>query len=228
MTADNLSLSLAHSFKTTSPDIILCCLWIDENLVVTGNKDGSLVFYQADGRVINSAKAHKSSVCTLALINEGQYLASGSDHPNPEIILWNLSSLDPVCRLQEHKTAVSAIECLRDGEHMISGSYDKRLCVYSFHEQRLKYTLPSNKSSVTAICVNSDATRMISCGLEGNVLNIWQIIRDQSSNVHVQSSLESRNVVFGANYLEQYDDLFGGSFSRSQACSLCGNQRWQG
>ena len=64
---------------------------------------------------------------------------------------------------------------------MISGSYDKRLCVYSFHERRLKYTLPSNKSSVTAICINSNASKMISCGLENNVLNVWQIVKDASS-----------------------------------------------
>lgn len=48
---------------------------------------------------------------------------------------------------------------------MISGSYDKKLCVYSYYEQKFKYTLPSNKSSVTAICLNSNATKMISCGL---------------------------------------------------------------
>lgn len=85
--------------------------------------------------------------------------------------------MEPVCNFKEHKAAVTAIACLRDGEHMISGSYDKKLCIYSFHEQRPKYTLPSNKSSVTAISLNSDGTKMISCGLEDKMLNIWQIVR---------------------------------------------------
>lgn len=60
---------------------------------------------------------------------------------------------------------------------MISGSYDKKLCVYSFHEQRLKYTLPSNKSSVTALTMNNNGSKLISCCLENNALNIWQIVR---------------------------------------------------
>ena len=94
--------------------------------------------------------------------------------------------MEPVCRLKEHKSAVSAIACLRDSEHFISGGYDKKICVYSFHERKLKYTLPSNKSSVTAICINSDGSKMISCGLEGNVLNIWQVVK---SSTHVLPSL---------------------------------------
>lgn len=78
--------------------------------------------------------------------------------------------------------------CLRDNEHMISGSYDKKLCIYSFHEQKLKYTLPSNKSSVTAICLNADGSKLISCGLEDKMLNIWQVVR---KDVYTIQYLES-------------------------------------
>lgn len=143
----------------------MCCLYITDNLIATGNKDGTLIFYNEKGSVLKSCQEHKSSVCCLSVINDGQYLASGSDYPNSEIILWNLNTLEPFYKFQEHKAAVTAIACLRDSEHMISGSYDKKLCVYSFHEQRMKYTLPSNKSSVTAICLNSTGTKLISCGL---------------------------------------------------------------
>lgn len=106
------------SFKSKAMDVILCCLYIDANLVVAGSKDGSLLFYDRNGNVIKAHNnIHKSPVCTLSLVNNGRQLASGSDHPNPEIILWDLNSVDfpPFCKLREHKGAVTAIECLRDG-----------------------------------------------------------------------------------------------------------------
>ena len=83
---DSLRIKKTSSFKTTAPDIILSCLWVDETLIVTGNKDGSLIFYnpKTNTPILNpSTLKHKSSICSLAILNDGQYLASGSDHPNP-------------------------------------------------------------------------------------------------------------------------------------------------
>ena len=115
LSSDLLKLGEKNNFKSVSADIMLCCLWVKDNLVVAGNKDGSLIFYDEKGAVLKSfLKQHKSSVCSLGIINDGQYLASGSDYPNSEIILWNLNSLDPICSFKEHKAAVTAIACLRD------------------------------------------------------------------------------------------------------------------
>ena len=36
---------------------------------------------------------HRSSLCTLALINDDSLLVSGSDHPHPEILIWDLNTL---------------------------------------------------------------------------------------------------------------------------------------
>jgi WD40 repeat protein len=83
------------SFKSKAMDVILCCLNIDPNLIAVGSKDGSLIFYDRNGNVVKAHQnIHKSPVCTLALVNDGQFLASGSDHPNPEIILWNINSIN--------------------------------------------------------------------------------------------------------------------------------------
>ena len=83
MHGDSIRVSERNSFKNVSKDIMLCCLYITDNLIATGNKDGSLVFYDERGTVIKSfPNEHKSSVCSLAVINDGQYFASGSDYPN--------------------------------------------------------------------------------------------------------------------------------------------------
>ena len=98
-----------------------------------GSKDGSLIFYeQKGGKPVVNAQDHRSSVCTLSLIDDGNLLCSGSDHPHPEIILWDTATLQPKGKFKEHKAAVTAIQCLRDGMHMVSGSYDKKICIYNY------------------------------------------------------------------------------------------------
>ena len=112
----------------------------------------------------------------MALLDNQSILASGSDHPSPQIFLWDLKTLEVKMKLREHRAAITAICCLKDGEHMVSGSYDKKICVYSYREGGLKYTLPSNKSSVTSIVMNVDGSKMISCGLD-HIINIWQVVK---------------------------------------------------
>lgn len=83
ISVDELKLNQKKYFKNVSSEIMLCCLYITDNLIATGNKDGSLIFYDEKGNVHKSfQKQHTSSVCSLAVINDGQYLASGSDYPN--------------------------------------------------------------------------------------------------------------------------------------------------
>lgn len=101
LNGDLVKLQVRNSFKSATQDIILCCLYVADGLIAVGNKDGSLIFYDDNGTVTrNLAQYHKSSICSMAVIGDGQYLATGSDHPHPEIILWNLSTLDYVGRLK--------------------------------------------------------------------------------------------------------------------------------
>lgn len=67
---------------------------------------------------------------------------------------------------------------------MVSGSYDKKICIYNYREKKLKYTLPSNKSSVTGMVINNDGTKMASCSLD-NTINIWQIVKRDNVHIHV-------------------------------------------
>ena len=84
---------MAKTFTSVSDSIILCSLPINENLFAVGCKDGSLTFYDQRGKVVKNSRDHKSSICTLALINNNSFLVSGGDHPHSEIYLWDIRSL---------------------------------------------------------------------------------------------------------------------------------------
>ena len=102
---------------------------------------------------------------------------------------------------------MTAIVDLLDGQSMVSGSYDKKINIYNLKTGKISYNLPTNKSSVTGIVLNSTATKMVSCGLD-NSLNVWQIIRTQhAGNVKIFIIKGCGNSIFGKNYPEQCYDL---------------------
>jgi WD40 repeat protein len=87
------------------------------NTIVLGSRDGSLYLYNNNGVLINRYEnIHKAAVCTLSLVVEEKFLVSGSDHPHPEIIVWEIvgDRLQVYCKFNEHKGAVTAVQCLRD------------------------------------------------------------------------------------------------------------------
>ena len=84
-------------------------------------------------------------------------------------------------KIESHKAAISAIVDLNDNRSMISGSYDKNINIYNLNnEGKMLYNLPINKTPVTAILLNCNNSKMISCGLDDSV-NVWQIVRDNGN-----------------------------------------------
>jgi WD40 repeat protein len=112
-----------------------------------------------------------------------KYLASGSDHGCSSIVLWDTSTWNMRMRIESHRAAVTGIVDLQDGRGLVSGSYDKTINVYSLaNDGKLAYNLPANKTSVTALLLNCNASKMISCGLD-DTLSIWQLVRGNSGAV---------------------------------------------
>ena len=86
-------------------------------------------------------------------------------------------------RIESHRAAVTAIVDLQDGRGLVSGSYDKTINVYSLaNDGKLAYSLPANKTSVTALLLNCNSTKLISCGLD-DTLSVWQLVRGDSGAV---------------------------------------------
>lgn len=109
--------------------------------------------------------------------NGKRFLASGSDHGCSSIVLWDTSTWNMRMRIESHKAAVTAIVDLQDNRSLVSGSYDKTINIYNLNnEGKLLYNLPVNKTSVTAILLNCNGSKMVSCGLD-DTLNVWQVVR---------------------------------------------------
>lgn len=72
--------------------------------------------------------------------------------------------------------AVTGIVDLEDGRHIATGSYDKKIAIYSMVKNQVVLTLNNNKSSVTGMIINADKTKLITSGLD-KTISVWSIIR---------------------------------------------------
>ena len=152
---------------TDHRDAILCMYFVDDRYIVTGSKDKTINVYTFDGKKVTTLKGHDASICTLSTIrnsNNSTFLASGSDHGCCCLILWDTRSWTIASRIQSHTAAVTCIVDLGDGEHLVTGSYDKQIHLFN-HWKGSVLSSQNNRSNVTSIVISSDKKKLISSGL---------------------------------------------------------------
>jgi hypothetical protein len=178
--AEGVALVAQQPVRSLSEEIALCAVEVGRNLVAVGSKDGLVGIYELPGgRQVATLRGHKASICKLAMVvNSGKkYLASGSDHGCSSIVLWDTATWNMRMRIESHRAAVTSILDLQDNRSLISGSYDKTINVYNLNsEGKVLFNLPVNKTSVTALLLNSSGSKLVSCGLDDS-LNVWQVVR---------------------------------------------------
>lgn len=70
--------------------------------------------------------------------------------------------------------AVTSIVDLDDGEHLLTGSYDKKINLFN-HRKGEVISSYSNKSGVTSMVLTTDKQKVVSCGLENSMI-IWSVV----------------------------------------------------
>ena len=78
-------------------------------------------------------------------------------------------------KIQAHEAAVTSVVDLDDGQHIATGSYDKKINIFSMARCQKLLTL-DNRASVTAMVITSDKSRLVTAGLDKSV-SIWTVIR---------------------------------------------------
>lgn len=79
-------------------------------------------------------------------------------------------------KIQAHSAAVTGILDLEDGRHVATGSYDKKLNIYSMAKNQIILSLNNNKTSVTGMILNADKSKLVTSGLD-KTMSVWSIIR---------------------------------------------------
>jgi WD40 repeat protein len=128
---------------------------------------------------VTTLRGHNASICCLSMIktlNNDRFLASGSDHGCSSLILWDTRTWNMQTKVACHTAAVTAIVDLEDGRHLVTGSYDKKINLFSYAKGKSVTILSNNKTSVTSMVMTSDRQRLVSSGLDSS-LSVWTIVR---------------------------------------------------
>ena len=174
------SLTPSLSLLSSQEDIILCLYAINDDLIALGSKDCTIGLYKISLQAkVATLEGHQGSICCLTTmkIGGGTFLASGSDQEDGSIIVWDLRNLAKcviLTRLKGHEAAVVALAGLSDGNTLISGSYDKEICIWNVNQAKIVQKLSGHDNSITSIILTREKNRFVSAGLD-NMVNIWKI-----------------------------------------------------
>lgn len=174
---EDIKLNRIERVETDHTDSILCIHFVGSNYIATGSKDTTINVYSLDGRKIRYLKGHQAAICCLAFVKgpSGDLLASGSDNGCGSVILWDIKSWQMSSKIQAHEAAVTSIVDLSDGRHIATGSYDKKINIFSMTRNQRMLSL-NNRTSVTGMVMTLDKSRLVASGLDKSV-SVWAIVR---------------------------------------------------
>ena len=173
--ANNLELSWVYGFRCH--DVRNCLRY---------NSESDIIFFTANTVVRYSTEDHKQtfftdhtdSIVSLAMHPLLDICATGSNGPNPEIIVWDTLSMKTLAVMRGfHTGAVTHLAFSPDGEHLLSVGADDNhsVAVYKWSSGQKVFSEFSDPRKVLGCCFKSKYA-FVTCGV--NHIYFWQ--RDQS------------------------------------------------
>lgn len=114
---------------------------------------------------VNNFDGHTAPVKCLELSASGDFLASGDEAG--KILIWNARTGETKTTILAHEGHVNTIKFTKDQQYIVSGGDDSMIKVWNFQGDTLK-TIKGFKSSIKAIGISPDGTRLISGGYKNN------------------------------------------------------------
>ena len=142
----------------------------NDTKIITASADDTLRVWDLNGKEKKIFGAHFDSVLDFDFhIGDRLILASSSD--DQSVLVWDYESEEVIFSLMEAKKSVS---CVRfTSEHLITGSKDRRLRIYSLTTRKLVNVLEIG--AVTSIVVHP-MENYCYCGTTANVIFIINYI----------------------------------------------------
>jgi WD40 repeat protein len=141
-----------------SGDVSTAAFSSDGRRIVTGGRDGAILWDVATGSEIQRFAAH--SVSSVAFSPDGKYVLTGGWDKTAR--LWELETNKEVRKFEKHSAEIYAVAYSPDGRRVLTGSFDKtarlwdadtgvEICIFTGHSQsidRVAYS-PNGKYVLT-------------------------------------------------------------------------------
>jgi WD40 repeat protein len=103
----------------------------------------------------------------LSVSNDGKYFVCGAD---TTIRLYNLVTNSWERRFKGHSLPILALSFLPDNENILSGSSDKKICLWNIKDDKPKQIYTFHEGTVTSISVSRDGKYFVSCDKLGKII----------------------------------------------------------
>lgn len=157
----------------------------DSSFLISGGKDGRLIKWDIKNCkklfVIpekrkgskDEGNGHTSTITSLAISHDGQFLASGETN-NGVIKIWNPESMQLVDKLEGHRSGISGLVFRRGSHNLYSSSLDRSVKSWNIDEMSYIETLYGHQEPITAID-SLYRERAITAGGRDSSLRLWKI-----------------------------------------------------
>ncbi len=169
-----------------------------DTCLVSGSEDGIVSFWDLDSRVrLHSARGHAHRVGGLAASADGLTLVSvGWDGV---IKIWAGRTRRETSSIVQKTRPLNAVVYHPEKDRVVVGGWDGVLKIYDLTSLERKAVLRGHSSSIQAIKLSKNASKIISCDLSGTVKVFDSNIGDEIASFSVGQaifclSLDERNV----------------------------------
>lgn len=122
--------------------------------------------------LVRTLAGHTDAVWSVALSQDGQLLASGSQ--DGTIKVWNPTTGELFGTIQAEAGPVLSVNITADRRTLVAGSGDGTIKVWDLTNGELRYTLTGHRSSVWSVALSDDGKTLVS-GSDDNNINVWNL-----------------------------------------------------
>ncbi len=168
--------TIQHAAAWTSTNSIVAVAVLPGARVVSVASAGSVRMWTLDGEPEHNFEMGSSVRCAAVLPDGVHFVAGLNDHIEDdahayEVRLYHVDGT-LVHAFKGHTACVDAVAVTRDGQHIISGSFDFLVKVWSVASKSLVSTCIGHTDWVRAVAVTPNGQRILSCGNDQTV-RVW-------------------------------------------------------
>ncbi|HVU88540.1 MAG TPA: protein kinase [Pirellulales bacterium] len=152
----------------------------DGKHVVTGSWEGvARIWDVATGQPVRELK-HGRYVHAVAYSPDGRFIATGSNDKASELKLWDAASGVEIRSFDGHTDAVLSVAFSRDGQRLLSSSYDKTARLWDVATGQQVRQFKGHTWWVWSAAFSPDESHVVTASQDGTAI-VWSVDSDEKS-----------------------------------------------
>ncbi len=150
----------------------------DNKLIVTGNKDNKIRFWDQAGNLLREYNEHTGKIYSVVFSPDGKYLLSGSADNTAR--LFDLEG-NTKCVLKDQTDIIYLVAISPNGKYLLTGSNDNSVFLYNFDGTMVKSIMLNSPVFSVAFSPNS---QMILVACSDNISHLYDLKGNEVSTFY--------------------------------------------